>query len=73
MMDIALRDQELAVSAMTSWEVAMLGDKSRLDFTEDVGLWHRELLGQGLAEIPIDEEMGILQGSGNLNRLDARV
>ena len=45
MMDIALRDQEPAVSAMTSWEVAMLGDKSRLDFTEDVGLWRRELPG----------------------------
>lgn len=59
MMDVALRDQELAVSAMTFWEVAMLRNKGRLDFTEDVGLWRRELLGQGLAEIPVDGEIGI--------------
>ena len=59
MMDVALRDQELAVSAMTFWEVAMLRNKGRLNFTEDVGLWRRELLGQGLVEIPVDGEIGI--------------
>ena len=59
MIDDALRDQELAVSAMTFWEVSMLRDKGRLDFTEDVGLWRRELLGQGLAEIPVDGGIGI--------------
>ena len=37
----------------------MLKNKGRLDFTEDVGLWRRELLGQGLAEIPVDGEIGI--------------
>ena len=57
--DDALRDPGLAVSAITFWEVAMLRDKGRLDFTEDVGLWRRELLGQGLAEIPVDGEIGI--------------
>ena len=41
------------------WEVAMLKSKGRLDFPEDVGLWRRELLGQGLAEIPVDGEIGI--------------
>ena len=30
-----------------------------MDFTEDVGLWRRKLLGQGLAEIPVDGEIGI--------------
>ena len=44
---------------MTFWEVAMLGSKGRLDFPEDVGLWRRERLGQGLAEIPVDGEIGI--------------
>ena len=57
--DDALRDRELAVSAMTFWEVAMLRDKNRLVFPEDVGLWRRELLGQGLVEIPVDGEIGI--------------
>ena len=58
-LDDALRGEELAVSAMTFWEVAMLKSKGRLDFPEDVGLWRRELLGQGLAEIPVDGEIGI--------------
>ncbi len=57
--DDALRDQDLAVSAMTFWEVAMLRSKNRLDFPEDVGLWRRELLGQGLIEIPVDGEIGV--------------
>ena len=58
-LDDALRDRELAVSAMTFWEVAMLRAKSRLDFPEDVGLWRRELLGQGVAEIPVDGDIAI--------------
>ena len=58
-LDNALRDEEFAVSAMTFWEVAMLRSKDRLDFPEDVGLWRRELLRQGLAEIPVDGEIGI--------------
>ena len=57
--DDALRDQDLAVSAMTFWEVAMLRSKSRLEFPEDVGLWRRELLRQGLVEIPVDGEIGV--------------
>ncbi len=58
-LDDALRSEDLAVSAMTFWEVAMLKSKKRLDFPEDVGLWRRELLGQGLVEIPVDGEIGI--------------
>ena len=58
-MDDALRGEELAVSAMTFWEVAMLREKGRLDFPEDVGLWRRELLAQGIVEIPVDGEIGI--------------
>ncbi len=57
--DSALQDGELAVSAMTFWEVAMLRGKDRLDFPEDVSAWRRELLGQGVLEIPVDGEIGI--------------
>ena len=58
-LDDALSSGDLAVSAITYWEVAMLRSKSRLDFPEDVGLWRRELLGQGIVEIPVDGEIGI--------------
>ena len=61
-MDEAFRDDQLAVSAMTFWEVAMLRNKSRLDFPEDVELWRRELLAQGLIEIPVDGEMAARAG-----------
>ena len=57
--DDALQEGELAVSAMTFWEVAMLRAKGRLDFSEDVGEWRLELLSQGLIEIPVDGEIGI--------------
>ena len=57
--DGALRSGELAVSAMTFWEVGMLRAKNRLDFPENVAAWRRELLGQGLIEIPVDGETGI--------------
>ncbi len=57
--DSALQEGDLAVSAMTFWEVAMLRDKDRLDFPEDVTAWRRELLGQGVVEIPVNGDIGI--------------
>ena len=63
----ALRDGDLAVSAMTFWEVAMLKAKDRLEFPEDVRLWRREMLGQGLEEIPVDG--GIAARAGMLENL----
>ena len=58
-LDNALDDGQLAVSAMTFWEIAMLKGKGRLNFPEDVGRWRRELLEQGIIEIPLDGEIGI--------------
>ena len=55
----AFHNSELAVSAITFWEVAMLRTKGRLFFPEDVELWRRELLGHGIVEIPVDGEIGI--------------
>ena len=61
--DIALQNERLAVSAITFWEVAMLRDKGRLDFPEDVGLWRRELLAQGLVEIPVTGDVAVRAGA----------
>lgn len=41
----------------------MLRNKGRLDFPEDVSLWRRELLGQGVIEVPIDGEIAIRANS----------
>ena len=57
--DAAWRADNLAVSAFTFWEVAMLRAKDRLHSPQDVAAWRRELLGQGLIEIPVDGDIGI--------------
>ncbi len=55
----ALQADNLAVSAFTFWEVAMLLAKERLDFPENTATWRRELLEEGLIEIPVDGDIGI--------------
>ena len=61
--DAALQADDLAVSAFTFWEVAMLRAKDRLDSPENVAAWRRELMGQGLIEIPVDGDIGIRANS----------
>ena len=55
----ALLRRQLAVSAMTYWEVAMLQSKGRISFPEDVALWRSELLREGLSEIPVDGDIAV--------------
>ena len=55
----AWRAGEVCVSAISFWEVALLKDKGRIRFPEDVAIWRREQLGQGVVEIPVDGETGI--------------
>ena len=50
------------MSAVSFWEVALLKEKQRIDFPEDVGLWRREQLGQGVIEIPVDGDIGFARG-----------
>ncbi len=57
--DRAWQRGEICVSAVSFWEVALLKDKGRIRFPEDVGLWRREQLEQGVIEIPVDGEIGI--------------
>lgn len=60
--DQARDNRDVAVSAITFWETALLRTKRRLDLIrsiDDVSAWRRELLAGGLREIPIDGELGI--------------
>ena len=50
---------EVAVSAISFWEVAMLRIRNRIDMAMDVQAWRRENLAQGLIELPIDGAIGI--------------
>ena len=55
----AWQSDDLAVSAISFWEVAMLVDKGRITLADDIFAWRREHLEQGVVEIPIDGEIGI--------------
>ena len=55
----AWQAEEVAVSAISFWEMAMLREKGRIGYPDDVSRWRLEQLGQGLIEIPVDGEIGI--------------
>ena len=56
----AIFEGELAVSAITFWEVGLLVRRRRVDFPQDAGAWRRRLLSDGLTEIAVDGEIGVL-------------
>ena len=57
--DKAWKAGELAVSAISFWGIALLESRGRINFPDDVGLWRREQLVQGIIEIPLSGEVGI--------------
>lgn len=57
--DQAWRDGEAAVSAISFWEAAMLKQRNRIELAADVSQWRREQLRQGLAELPVDGDVGV--------------
>jgi len=61
--DRAWQIGEVAVSAITFGEVALLHQKSRIAFSGDVSLWRREQLEQGLVEVPVDGDIGVRANS----------
>ena len=55
----AWAESEVAVSAITFWEVAMLHEKGRIALLTDIVAWRVGLLDAGLVEIPVDGGIGI--------------
>lgn len=58
--DEALFQDELAVSAITFWEVEMLILRRRLDLMQSTETWRQDLLEQSLMEIPVAGDIGIM-------------
>ena len=54
---------EVAVSAVTFWEVALLHEKRRLTLLRDIASWRQTLFQDGLVEIAVDGEIGIRAAS----------
>ena len=59
MIDEALVKEELFVSSITFWEVAMLVNKQRLEIAIPLSLWRKNLLDSGLRELPVNGIIGI--------------
>ncbi|MEL0081664.1 MAG: type II toxin-antitoxin system VapC family toxin [Gammaproteobacteria bacterium] len=60
MVDAALANDELLVSAISFWEMVMLKHRKRLEIAMPLQAWRNSLLKSGVREIPIDGEVGLL-------------
>jgi PIN domain nuclease of toxin-antitoxin system len=58
-MDAALRADELLVSAISFWEVAMLAAKRRIELGMSPAELRRRSLEQGIHEVPVDGVLAI--------------
>jgi len=57
--DTAFQAGEVAVSAISFWEVAMLVEKCRIRMDMDLSVWRNDLIEQGVTELPVTGEIGI--------------
>ena len=62
MVERALPRRRAAVSAISFWEVAMRVHSGRLDILMDPEALRRDLLAQGLVEIPVSGLIGVRAG-----------
>ena len=60
--DGALARNELSVSAISFWEIAMLCQKRRLEIAVGLKEWRIELLQAGLQELPVHGHTALLAG-----------
>lgn len=61
--DRAWHAGDLATSAISFWEVAMLNVKGRIKMADDVRSWRRQQLEQGMVEIAVSGEICIRAAS----------
>ena len=59
LIESAMADGGVAVSAISFWEIAMLVEKRRIVTSLDLSAWRDDLLRSGLIEFVIDGECGI--------------
>jgi len=64
LIDKALKENKLFVSAVSFWEVAMLVEKGRLSMDFSVSQWRSNLMKHGMQETPLTGDVAI--GSAQL-------
>jgi len=57
--DESARAQELMVSAISFWEIAVLARKNRIELSSSPSSWREAVLRVGIAEIPLDGTIAI--------------
>lgn len=62
LIDEALQEGELATSAISFWEAAMLVEKQRVRIKMALAAWRFNLLEQGLVEIPLNGGIALQAG-----------
>lgn len=60
--DQAMQEGKLTISAISFWEIAMLVQKKRVQIKMDLDSWRLTLLEQGLSEIPIHGTIALRAG-----------
>ena len=60
--ETALLENEAAVSSISFWEIGMRIQKGQIEFPHNLDDWRRDLLEQGLVEIPVDGAIAIRAG-----------
>ncbi len=58
--EVEWRAGQVAVSAITFWEVAMLAERGRIALPMPVALWREDWIKAGLVEIPVDGRIALL-------------
>lgn len=57
--DKALLEDQLAIPAISFWEITMLEQRGRVTLSQPILHWRTHLLEQGLVELPITGDVGI--------------
>jgi len=57
--DKAFQSGEVAISAISFWEIGMLLGKGRIRLDMDLNVWRDDLLKQGLVELPVSGDISI--------------
>lgn len=67
MVNTAGSEAQLAISAISFWEISLLAAKKRLQLKEAPPLLRRDLLDTGVIEIPLSGDIAILAAGLNLH------
>ena len=60
--DRAVQAGDVAISAISFWEIGMLQSKGRLTLLRDIPSWREALIEDGLVEIPVDGSIAVRAG-----------